>query len=144
MYFDLLLKNESSVYEKYFSGLFNKALKLMNEAKVRKSERLLNKGSKMFFKLIKKNKCIDALTIDSCSAYLCRYYQRNENNKKLKKILNRNFVYYDGEYYSINLNNDIAVRLMSIEEEPTCDCAYDFIADDEFVDKLRKIKSAKN
>lgn len=32
-YFDLILKNDPSVYEKYFSVIFNRALKAMNDGK---------------------------------------------------------------------------------------------------------------
>lgn len=30
-YFNLILKNDPIVYEKYFSGIFNRALKAMND-----------------------------------------------------------------------------------------------------------------
>ena len=140
-YFNLLLKNDPSVYEKYFSGIFNRALQAMNDGKVNKAERILNNGSKTFFRFVKKRKSISAITIDSCSAYLLRYYQKNGNTKKLNEILNRNFIYYNGEFYSINIKDDTVARIMTIEEEPTCDCAFEIIPDNELADKLREVNA---
>lgn len=109
-------------YYRYFQDIYEDAMVNMKLGRRTKAFRLLKLGSRQYAFLFRKGISLSPLIFDDCSLWLCVYYTRNNEPQKLTKILKRNFVYYNGNYYQLT-TGDLAWRLVPNEE---LDPQYDF------------------
>ena len=110
-----LAQSCSDKYLCYFSDIYFKAIKLFESGKKLKAIRLLEKGSKQYSKMFYRGAELNPLIEDRCSLWLCQYYTRENKSRQLNKLLERNFVLYDGDYYPFT-TSDLVWRMIPIDE----------------------------
>ena len=116
--------SEDGFYTYYFS-IYYKAIDNLNKGKKMKALSLLRKGSKEYSDLFYLGVELNSLIEDRCSLWLCKYLTQNNKPRMLRKILKRNFVCYEGDYYPLT-TSDIVWRMIPINElEPDWDFGVD-------------------
>ena len=99
----------------YFYYIYFDAIDNLNKGKKMKALRLFRRGSKQYSDMFYRGVELNSLIKDRCSLWLYQYYTRNNNTYKLKRLLKRNFVCFDGDYYPLT-TSDIVWRMIPINE----------------------------
>ena len=131
-------------YYRYFQDIYSDAYNHFKNGNHIRAFILFHRGSRQYSTLFHKGANLSQLIFDECSLWLCAYYSRHNCRKRLNKILNRNFVCYNGNYYHLTTGK-IVWRMVPIKE---LDPEYDYGMDspqDEQTDKivLRMIKERR-
>ena len=134
-------KDNPDLIDKVFSSFFHHALDKMRRGKIITAERVFRVGSRLFRKACFRNKYIYCITTDNCSGYLISFYLSEGKVEKLNKLLQENYIYYQGEYYSINLNDDVVARLIKLDRNTAYEFGYEFIYNENLVRTLQEIKA---
>ena len=127
--------NAGDGYYRYFQDIYSDAYNhYINGNRVR-AFMLFHRGSRQYSALFYKGAKLSELIFDDCSLWLCTYYVRRGDQRKLNRILKRNFVPYNGNYYHLSTSK-IVMRMVPNEE---LDPQYDFgldVSQDEQTDKI--------
>lgn len=123
-HFKKLKTSEDGFYNCFFN-IYYKAIDNLNKGKKLKALRLFRKGSKEYSELFYLGVELNSLIEDRCSLWLCKYLTQNNKPRMLRKILKRNFVYYESDYYPLT-TSEILWRMIPINElEPDWDFGVD-------------------
>lgn len=131
---------------KYFSDLYNEAIKCISSGRKKQGLKLLERGSREYSTLFTCNYPLSEIIIDDCSSYLANYYERNGKLRHLKKIRKRNFVEYQGEFFLLTTNETIALRLIPLRElddQGDYDFGIDFPPDQKTCNAVLEIMKRK-
>ena len=109
-------KNNIGDGYRYFNDLYTYAVKLIGSGKRVQGFRMLKKGSRQYYILFKNGYPLSDLIIDDCSCYLANYYERQKRYRQLKRIHERNFVEYQGEFFLLTTHENLAFRLIPLSE----------------------------
>lgn len=132
---------------RYFSGLYNDAIKLLESGRKRQGLRMMERGSREYSFLFMHGYPLSNIITDDCSLYLCQYYERNRKKLRLNKIRNRNFVEFQGQYYLLSTHKTIVFRMVPLDELYERDKEYiygiDFPEEDDITSAVLKLINNK-
>lgn len=144
-YYPLLLPkdNAGDGYYRYFQDIYSDAYNhYINGNRVR-AFMLFHRGSRQYSALFYKGAKLSELIFYDCSLWLCTYYVRRGNQRTLNRILKRNFVRYNGNYYHLSTGKIVMRMVTNDELDPEYDYGMDVTEDTENIEAVLKLIRAK-